>query len=212
MMVRWPFRAANRVVAFIFAIAGWEAYRRRGHGLRLLLAVAAGGVSPGGSLAQDQPVDANSVLRPVVEIARHGDLRDVAFVEKAFKTLLILEKEDIRIKPEAKGRDFYQRQNVFSTGQAQISLKVYNKPFSFYGRLQVGYLYLSSISTVTCISRQEVTNIFGKAFGAAARYVDLSDLEADYYRVIEDKGRVVKVSARYFGRDCLDILVIAQDL
>lgn len=177
-----------------------------------LLAVALGGFLSGPSIAQDKTGYAATILRPIIEIARHGDLRDIAFIERAFNVPLILEEENPRVDPESKARSFHQREGVFPKGRAQILLQLYDKPFALYGRLQIGSIILGSITTVTCVNRQEVRDIFSSAFGANARYVDLTDPSVDNFRVIEEKNRIVKVVAGYFGQDCLDHVVIAQDI
>lgn len=158
------------------------------------------------------PTDAEGILNLVIEIARHGDLRDIAFIERTF---------NIALAPEAwRGTDnralghAYQPTILpFGTGRAALSLLVRTMPTALLptGEYELGELYISLIDTVRCISRQDTERLLTGAFGekAPAPLAPDHDAMASLFGAVADKDRTIYVNAIFDRQaDCLSAIDI----
>jgi len=158
------------------------------------------------------PTDTEGILNLVIEIARHGDLRDIAFIERTF---------NIALTPQAwRGTDntalghTYQPAVLpFGTGGAVLSLLVRTLPTALLptGEYELGELYISLIDTVRCISRQDTERLLAGAFGQKAPVPLAPDRDglASLFGAVADKDRTIYVNAIFDQQtDCLSAIDI----
>lgn len=160
------------------------------------------------------PTDAEGILNLVIEIARHGDLRDIAFIERTFN--IALTRQEWRgTDNTALGHTYQPTILPFGAGGAVLSLLVRTLPTALLptGEYELGELYISLIDTVRCISRQGTERLLASAFGQKAPVLLTPDRDglASLFGAVADKDRTIYVNAIFDRKaDCLTAIDIVH--
>jgi len=156
------------------------------------------------------PSDTEGILNLVVEIARHGDLRDIAFIERTFN-ITLTPQEWRGTDDRALGHTYQPTSLPFGAGGAVLSLLVRTLPTALLptGEYELGELYISRIDTVRCISRQDTERLLTGAFGQKAPEPLAPDHDglASLFGAVADKDRTIYVNALFDRQtDCLSAI------
>ncbi len=169
--------------------------------LALAAALLCAPVSGARTQAPALSADMSGMLDPVIAIARHGDLRDVAFIERTLKVALTPREEWRGADNAVAGYWYGPTRLPYATGRSSVSLLIRTPPtvFAPTGEYEVGRLLVQFVDMASCVGRQDVeqrlVTVFGSKLPVVINLFHPSSMIL--FKAIEDKDRIVYVNARF---------------